>query len=100
MATKEKPKFFRVIIKIKLGKEEDLLTTVKRRKLARLGQVTRHQTLVKTTLQGTVQEWREEGAETEEDKDSNGWITSGIGAGGRTRSALEIQRTTMLGNAL
>ena len=39
----------------KVGKQEELLTTVKRRKMAWFGHVTRHQTLSKTILQGTVQ---------------------------------------------
>ena len=44
-----------------VGKQEELLTTVKRRKLAWFGHVTRHQTLSKTILQGTVQGGRKRG---------------------------------------
>ena len=36
-------------------------------------------------------------AENMEDRGKNGWTTSGIGPGGRTRSSLEMQRTGKLG---
>ena len=41
-----------------MGLCEDLLTSVKRRKLKRYGHVRRSSGLAKTILQGTVQEWR------------------------------------------
>ena len=53
--------FVRNTINSMIGKQEELLTTVKRRKLAWFGHVTRHQTLSKTILQGTVQGGRRRG---------------------------------------
>ena len=41
--------------------QEPLLATVKRRKLAWFGHVTRHESLSKTILQGTVEGWRRRG---------------------------------------
>ena len=37
------------------GKQESLLTTVKRRKLSWFGHITRHNTISKSTLQGTLE---------------------------------------------
>ena len=44
-----------------IGLHEDLLTTVKRRKLQRYGNVSRSSGLAKTILQGTVEEGRRQG---------------------------------------
>ncbi|GFS07296.1 endonuclease-reverse transcriptase [Elysia marginata] len=44
-----------------VGPQEPLLATVKRRKLARFGHVTRHDSLSKTVLQGTVEGKRRRG---------------------------------------
>ena len=48
-------------IKILVGPQETLLTTVKRRKLQWFGHVTRHDTLSKTILQGTLEGGRRRG---------------------------------------
>ena len=53
--------FVRATIKKKVGKQEELLSTIKRRKMAWFGHVTRHQTLSKTILQGTVPGSRKRG---------------------------------------
>ena len=44
-----------------VGPQEPLLATVKRRKLTWFGHVTRHDSLSKTILQGTVEGWRRRG---------------------------------------
>ena len=44
-----------------VGPQEPLLATVKRRKLARSGQVTRHDSLSKTLPQGTLEDGRRRG---------------------------------------
>ena len=49
-----------------IGPYEDLLTSMKRRKLKRYGHVTRSSGLAKTILQGTVQKERETKRQTEE----------------------------------
>ena len=43
------------------GRQERLLSTVKRRKLLWFGHVTRHDSLAKTTMQGTIQGGRRRG---------------------------------------
>ena len=48
-------------IKAKAGKQEPLLSTVRRRKLAWFGHVTRHNNLAKTILQGSVHGQRKRG---------------------------------------
>ena len=46
-----------------IGSYEDLLTSVKRRKLKWYGHVTRSSGLAKTILQGTAQGWRRRGSQ-------------------------------------
>ena len=58
---KKTNEFVRATIKQKVGKQEELLTTVKRRKMAWFGHVTRHQNMSKTILQGTVPGARKRG---------------------------------------
>ena len=60
---------FRAKIKQAIGPHEDLLTTVKRRKLQRYGHVSRSPGLAKTILQVTVKGRRRQGTrEAEEEK--------------------------------
>ena len=57
-----------------IGPHEDLLTTVKRRKLQRYGHVSRSSGLAKTILQGTVKGGRRQGRERKRWEDSiRGW---------------------------
>ena len=53
--------YVRSLVSSYVGPQEPLLTTVKRRKLAWFGHVTRHDTLSKTILQGTVEGGRRRG---------------------------------------
>ena len=59
--------YVKMQITLKVGPQEPLLATVKRRKLAWFGHVNRHESLSKTILQGTV-----EGERREEDKEKIG----------------------------
>ena len=58
---KKTNEFVTATIKQKVGKQEELITTVKRRKMAWFGHVTRHQNMSKTILQGTVPGARKRG---------------------------------------
>ena len=53
--------FVKATIQQMVGRQEELLATIKRRKLAWYGHVTRHQTLSKTILQGTLEGSRKRG---------------------------------------
>ncbi|XP_070193795.1 uncharacterized protein [Littorina saxatilis] len=53
--------YVRNLVKIIAGPQEPLLATVKRRKLMWFGHVTRHDSLSKTILQGTVEGGRRRG---------------------------------------
>ena len=87
-----KKKFVKATIKIKVYKQEDQLTTDKRRTLTWFRFVTRYQMLSKTILKGTYRE-----VENKDNGRRNRWTTSGIRPGERMRSSLEIQRTAILG---
>ena len=54
MITSQMPRFGTKIITKAIGSHEDLLTTVKKRKLKWYGHITRSSGLAKTILQGTV----------------------------------------------
>ena len=54
-----------------MGPQEPLLPTVNRRKLAWFGHVTRHDSLLETILQGTLEDGRRRGRQA-----NVGWTTS------------------------
>ena len=72
-----------------IGPYEDLLTSVKRRKLKWYGHVTRSSGLAKTNLQGTVQGGRRRGRQRKrrEDKSKSGLALNGIYYYGKPRTA-------------
>ena len=60
----------RSMINFLVGPREPVLATVKRRKLARFGHVTPHDSLSKTILQGTLEGWRRRGRQRKCSMDS------------------------------
>ncbi|KAI8509548.1 hypothetical protein Bbelb_133960 [Branchiostoma belcheri] len=54
-------KYVRELVQSLVGPQEPLLTTVRRRKLQRFGHITRHTSLAKTILQGTLEGGRKRG---------------------------------------
>ena len=53
--------YVRAMVYIKVGPQEPLLATIKRRKLSWFGHITRHDSLCKTIMQGTVEGGRRRG---------------------------------------
>ena len=76
-----------------IGHHEDLLTTLKRRKLKWYGHVTRSPGLAKTILQGTVQGWRRRGRQKKRwEDDIPEWTGMTLGAAMRKTERREEWR--------